>query len=256
MNSIQTLITELKTKLSHQARQDLDRLIQSPEAQQLLQRDEEATLSRRRELIKQLEKLPAKYQAAKVAAAKPCQAAVDRLAAAELELQAARQNIVAVRAAASTPVRGEDLERLNAERELLATCDARLAEFSTHADNARQLVGHLITVWPTHTKHYITGERNIVYESNIEEVRAAMTLLAEATADCELMQEAAISFDDVSQRLTTWTHRLMPHLEKYELPVPFVDESGAVKLETKLSLRERYEVAIQHAMGAGKRALA
>ena len=256
MNSIQTLITELKTKLSHQARQDLDRLIQSPEAQQLLQRDEEATLSRRRELVKQLEALPGKYAALKVEAAKPCMGAVDRLAAAEQELREAQQHLVAARAAASVPVRREDSARMIAERELLATCDPRLAEFSTHADNARRLVGHLITVWPTHTKHYITGERNIVYESNIEEVRAAMTLLAEATADCELMQEAAISFDDVSQRLTIWTHKMTPHLEKYELPVPFVDESGAVKLETKLSLRERYEVAIQHAMGAGKRALA
>ena len=94
MNGIQQLITELKTKLSINAREDLDRLIASPEAQHILKRDEDVELTKRRALVDQLAEIPEKFAQRLSDAEKLVPPAAERLNLAEIELASAKKGRV------------------------------------------------------------------------------------------------------------------------------------------------------------------
>ena len=256
MSIIQSLIGELKHKLTHQARQDLDRLIASPEAQSVLKRDEEALLAQRSELVDALRNLPSKYEKIKVEKAKPVAAAVARVDEAERELVAAKANLILLRALANAPVAQENTELFQIEKHLLEGCDQRLDLFRIHVENALNIVGNCVVVWPSNIRNWITGERSVVYESNNTEVRSTMKLLSEAAADCRAMRLEAISFSDVSSRLHEWSERMRDPLLQFNIQPPRIDENGEVKLNmVKMSSTERIEQALSTSKGIGKRAL-
>lgn len=255
MSTIQTLVSELSTKLSFKARQDLQRLIETPAAQEILASDEEVILKRRRELIATIASLPAKFAKAKIEAVKPCQDAAERLAKAEDEVIAARANLDALRAAANVPQAQENRILFAAELELLETADSRLEEFSAHVSNAKQAIAFAICVWPCTERNWLTGNKETIYQSNAEEITQATDLLAEAIADIEKMRMSAVPFAAVSQRLTAWTNQIAPELEKYALPVPYIDASGRVKCELLLTHSGYVDQCIAKARGTGRRAL-
>ncbi len=234
----------------------MDRLIASPEAQSVLLRDENDLLTKRRALIDQLKELPEKYAKLKLDAEKPVILAADRLRAAENELLEARANLHLAQAVAGTPSRSESTELFNIERQLLETADTRLLEFKIHVDNLRQAVGHSIVTWPTTTTNYITKDTFITILTNADDVSATMTALSECANDCQQMRFEAVSFTEITNRLSVWSETLREQLTEFGLPCPRIDADGAVVLDGKrVSGTQLVERAIQSAKGTGKKAI-
>lgn len=71
MSTIQNLINEIKRNLPRDAAHDLDRLVNSPTAQAILNHDENDRITHRAELIASLAALPAKFARLKAEAGKP-----------------------------------------------------------------------------------------------------------------------------------------------------------------------------------------
>ena len=95
MSTVATLIAELKLKLGDRAKDELDRLVSSPEGEALLRRDEEKIIAERKMLMKRLVEVAPKYVSAQVAAGKRAEAAAKTLSDAEIALHAARDGFVA-----------------------------------------------------------------------------------------------------------------------------------------------------------------
>ena len=249
MASIQTLLSELATKLTPRARDELDRLIASPEAEALLARDEESILASRRLLTKRLAEVAGKFAAAQDAAGRRAEAAAMALRAAEGALHAARGELVASTAQALAAQTGEADERQEIERELRDGADPRLAEFSTHALDLDGLVNNCFAAYPVVTRHWLSKEKAIEIISNRDQILEVRGLLKTASADALRAQLDPMTTLDVTELLQAHLSALRPLLAPLNLHLLDIDEHGNLTRDRTKPRRQLANEAIRAAGG-------
>lgn len=218
-----------KANLTKRDERVLRDIMTSPEAEQILARAEQATIEKRKALRLRLDGVDARHDKGIAAAGVAYQNAIRALEAVEAQLVAAREEEHRARSAsyALESAKGQDAREL--ELQLLETRDPRLEDFYRHLDDAKQKLRHLvrITAFPNRTW---TGEKSVTYETNAAEVSALSTVLKEAMEEVQSMTLLPLTRDEVSERITTWAHKLEPMLDAFSLPTPRLDENGEVTL--------------------------
>ena len=249
MSSIQSLISELSTKLSPRAQNELSRLVSSVEGQALLERDESQIVAERKLLAKRLAACPAKYAAAQVAAGRRGEAAAKALAGAESALHAARDGYAeACRATLSADV-AEATERQALERELREGADPRLAELAGHCDELGGVANSCFAHRPVASRDWATGRITTETVTNRAEVLAAREALRTVGADALRLQLEALATHEVTERIQAHLLVLEPLLAALGMLVLSIDESGRLKRERIVPNRVLANKAIRAAGG-------
>ena len=249
MSSIATLVAELKVKLGDRARDELDRLVASPEGEALLRRDEESILASRRLLTKRLVEVGPKFAAAQVAAGKRGEAAAMALHAAESALHAARDEVVSATAQALAAQTGEADERQEIERELRDGADPRLAELAGHCDELAGVANSSFATRPVASRDWATGRITTETVTNRAEVLAAREALRAVGADAMRLQLEALTTHEITERIQTHLSALEPLLAALGMLVLSIDEAGRLKRERIVPNRVLANQAIRNAGG-------
>lgn len=253
----QNLIRELKTKLSPAASADLERLAKMPEVTALFDRDEETALAERRRLIAEMTAAPALYVKEQEKAANASAVAAKQLADAEKALRDAREaHLRAVQVASGLDfIAQRSVSSL--ENHLRTGADPRLQDFADATIWLRNnFVRHCVVVWPTHTKHWVTGQVTVSYESNLENIKSLSAQLSTAAKEALDLQLAAISRAEVEAFITHWIVLLTPPLTALDINVIRLDDEGNVKVDRRIPSLEMLDAAVQKAGGVGKAKLA
>ena len=245
MSSIQSLITELSTKLSPRARDELSRLVATPEAAALLERDEESILASRRLLTKRLVEVAPKFAAAQAAAGKRADAAAKALADAEIALHAARDELVAATAQSIAASSGEADEKLELERELRDGADARLETFAQHAEDLCGMARHLLVAQPIAKRNWISGERWTEIATNAPEVQACRDALTTAAGTARGMRLQALESMAVTEWMQGTLASLEPLLRPFRLDLLTLDESGNLTRDKSVPRRQIINTSIR-----------
>lgn len=204
-------------------------LLESPEAVRIFERAEGERVDQRKALRGRLDAVDAKHDKSIHNASVTHQAAVRAVEAAETNLRATRENERQASAALYAAEMVKAAEAAELRQALLDCRDTRLDAFRAHLHYARDTLRHLgKTTAIVHGTW--AGGRDIGYESNIAEVTSLRDALQAALADIDVMALLPLSRAEVSERLTAWTHKLQPMMERFSLPTPCLDENGAVTL--------------------------
>ena len=250
MSTIATLIAELKLKLGERARDELSRLIATPEAEEMLARDEAKTVAERAALAKRLVEVGPKFAAAQVAAGTRGEAAAKALHAAEGALRAARDEYAeACRVALSADV-GESTERLELERALREGADPRLAELAGHCDELSGVANSCFAHRPVASRDWATGRITTETVTNRAEVMAAREALRAVGADALRLQLEPLTTLEVTEQIQAHLLALEPLLAALGMLVLSLDESGRLKRERIVPNRVLANQAIRAAGGA------
>ena len=245
MASIQTLLSELATQLTPRARDELDRLIASPEAEALLARDEEKIIAERAALVKRLVEVGPKFAAAQVAASKRSAAAATALAEAESALRAARDELVASTAQSLAASSGEADETLEIERELREGADARLEQFAQHAEDLSGMARHLLVARPIAKRNWVSGERWTEVVTNADEVDAARAGLMRAAGTARSMRLQALDSRSIVEWLQATLASLEPLLRPFRLDLLTLDENGVLTRDKTMPRRQVINASIR-----------
>ncbi|MEM5277475.1 hypothetical protein VSR17_20845 [Cupriavidus taiwanensis] len=218
-----------KANLTKRDERVLRDIMTSPEAEQILARAERTTIEKRKELRLRLDGVDARHDKGISAAGEVYWKAHLAREAAEAKLIEAREDERRASATCYALESAKGQETRDLELQLLETRDPRLDDFYLHLRDAKQQLRHLvrITAFPNRTW---TGERSVTYETNADEVHALSTVLKEAMVEVQRMTLLPVTRNEVSERLTTWAHKLEPMLDAFSLSTPRLDENGEVKL--------------------------
>lgn len=204
-------------------------LLESPEAVQIFERAERESIEKRKALRGRLDAIDATHDKGIHNASVTHHAAVRAVEAAEANLRAMREEERQASAALFAVEMAKVAEAAELREALRDSRDTRLDDFHAYLDDARDKLRHLGKITAIVQSGW-AGERDVRYESNLDEVTALRDALQAALADIDVMTLLPLSRAEVSERLTEWTHRLHPMLESFSLPTPRLDENGAVTL--------------------------
>ena len=249
MSTIQTLLSELATKLTPRAKDELDRLVASPEGEALLRRDEEKTVAERKLLAQRLAGCPGRYAKAQAEAGVRADAAAKTLSDAESALHAARDELVAATAQNLAAQTGETDERQLLERELLESADARLETFALHCEDLAGMGRHLLVAQPVAKRNWVTGEKWTEIATNATEVQAARDALMQAAGTARAMRLQALDSRSIVEWLQATLASLEPLLRPFRLDLLAIDENGNLTRDKTLPNRILANRAIRAAGG-------
>ncbi len=223
-------------KLTPAAKRELDHVLQLPEVQSILGREEQAELVRRRALIDELSTLPAKHAKNRAAAEKVAIRATENLRLAEENLRLAKDAYAAALSAGSAADGAEHVEIALIIRELEQGADPRLAEYAHHLDRLNGTLSTMYRYQPVvGERDGWTGKRETRIESNLGEINAARNLIEAALRDCQDMRLQAVSRTDTSERLSAWSSKIAELVEVIDqrLQIPMIDERGEVIMRAR-----------------------
>lgn len=229
-------------------------LIASPEVEKILDRVEQAHVDERTALRNQLDSLDKRHEpaiekatTARIDAAKKLEAGRAVFDAAKEADKLAAQHVESLAAAK----RDEDY-RLR--KRLIESRDDRLDEFHRHLSNADELMRYLYSITEAKRRNLL-GRMITEYSDNNAQVDACREVIKEALEDVTAMALLPLSRADVAARLTGWTHRLEPMLERFQVACPRLDEAG--KVTTHRPQRSHAETIIANGLAEeGDRELA
>lgn len=241
-----TLIHELK--LGTVAKKELEDVLSLPEVQAVLGREEHATIEKRKMLIADLAELPRKYAKRKQEAEAIIRDTVRRVESLEENLKKTRDDLHLSRAAAGAIEAHQQRETWDLQAELRDGSDPRLADFWRLLDQLDGAVRVALSIWPeAGKKNFFGGREPTIIHSNVSDMEAARNTIADAKRDCETMGFQALTRQEISERLTRWTHKLEEPLAVFGLQPPGVDERGEVQMMPKVSNSD----VIKHVSKAG-----
>ena len=249
MSTIQTLLSELATKLTPRAKDELDRLVSSPEGESLLRRDEEKIIAERAALVKRLAACPGKFKQAQAAAGVRAEAAALAIEAAQKQLADARDEVVAATAQALAAQTGEADERQELERALRDGADPRLAELVGHCDELGGVANSCFAHRPVASRDWATGRITTETVTNRAEVLAAREALRTVGADALRLQLEALATHEITERIQAHLLALEPLLGALGMLVLSIDEAGRLKRERIVPNRVLANQAIRAAGG-------
>lgn len=203
-------------------------LLASPEMEQILDRVEQTHIEERATLRKQLDSLDKRHDPAIEKATATRVEAAAKLEAARALFDAAKAVDRQAAQGAETLAQLKRDEDYRLRKQLIESRDTRLDTFRDHADNAWQQMRHMISVTSAKQKSWATGEKYVEYSSNADKVQTCMDLLKQASADTNAMALLPLTRTEVSERLTSWSHKLEPTLAAFGIACPRLDEKGEV----------------------------
>lgn len=223
-------------KISKPDRVELNKFLDRPDIQKILNSDEADRIARSRELIAKKAELPAAFKKAKAEAEKIAAAAVARFDAAEAEFYAARK----ARSEAWLVATGVDhrlgMEIKAIDEELRAAADPRLNEYRAEIRNLEYRARVADQYWMAKEEREteaMFGSRKYVVDvlvNNMEDVEAAREALAKTRTDLDAMQLAAMTTAEVTAALRKMTDDLIPVLRKLDgMNPPWLDEFNEVR---------------------------
>jgi len=247
MSAFDNLLSELKTKLSPKARDELDRIARLPEAEAIFSGNAEETRRERIACRAVIASLPAKYNAMEGAAGRECEVAAANVDTAEAALREAKDALQGARRAGEAVRLGRLNELTGAERTLRETADARFAEFDSALADLDEMVRHA-TAWgiiPTGSR--FLGTRAMECWTNAETIQAVRDAIKSTRASASEAQMRIHEKLEVTELLNTWLRALEPMLEPLNLNLLGLDEFGNL---TRDKSRRRNDV-VNEAIRAG-----
>ena len=245
MSSIANLVAELKLKLGDRARDELDRLVSSPEGEALLRRDEAKIIAERKLLTKRLVEVGPKFAKAQAEAGVRSDAAAKTLADAESALRVARDEYAAACAQSIAAQTGEADERLELERELRDGADARLETFALHCEDLCGMARHVLVATPVAKRNWVSGERWTEVVTNAVEVQACRDALTTAASTARGMRLQALESMAVTEWIQQALSSLEPLLRPFRLDLLSLDESGNLTRDKSVPRRVLINTAIR-----------
>jgi hypothetical protein len=217
----------------------LEKLVDSPVVDKVLEEHEGAALRERQQQVDELRELEA-------AAAKDLPAATKRRAAAEaaleqanVTLRAAREEDHAARHAVYLAERSKARSRI--ERALIASADSRLGEFRFIVDALSDRVRGSWRTWPV-TVPGTFGEPRVTLGSNDVECNAAFEATRAAMRECEAMQLQVLSYAAVTSSLSSLAAALASALAPLKLNPPQLARNGEIGVPLEWSGRSEWVV--------------
>lgn len=242
--NLNNLISTLN--LRGEAKKELDQVLALPEVTAILNREEQSALAERSVLVKQLAGLPKKHERLQKQAEENAVEAATRLHQAEENLRLARHDHMLAIGAAQGAVHAESRERFDLENQLFQGRDSRLVEYDTWLSTTEGKVRNAFSAWPElGARHWFAGTREKSIGSNLSEIEKAMAVLAEARQDIRTMSFEAVSKQEVSERLASWTEKLEKPLNPFGITPPIINEQGEIELVSPVKLAEVLK-AVRH----------
>lgn len=218
-----------KADLNKDDERKIRELLESPEVEQIFNRAQQSILDKRAALRKQLDTIDQRHNRAIEEAGAAYAKAMREREVAEARLTEARE----AERNAQMAAYGRDYSKLQEDQalrmELMESRDSRLSDFRLHLDGAWQKLRHLTQITEIRHRGW-SGERSIEYLTNADQVQECRNLLNAAMADIDAMALLPLSRNDVSERLTEWTHKLAPKLKAFSLLCPILGQDGEVEL--------------------------
>ncbi len=232
---VKKIITGLK--ISKPDRVELNKFLDLPDIQKILNGDEADRLARRRKLIAEKAGLPEKFKTKQAAAEKSAIEAAKRLEAAEIEVRAAREanRLASLINSGIGYSLGMQIKAI--DQELLAGADPRIEDYRIELWKMESDVRLADNGWfareEIKTKDSWGDERtyiDTVFRTNIEDVQAGMTAVARSIAELNEMKLAAMTTAEVTAALRKMTDDLIPVLNKLNgINPPWIDEFNEVR---------------------------
>ena len=245
MSSIQSLISELSAKLSPRGKDELARLVATPEAEEMLRRDESKTVAERKLLAQRLAACPGRYAKAQAEAGVRAGAAALAIEAAQKQLADARDEVVAATAQALAASTGAADETLELERELRDGADARLETFALHCEDLCGMARHLLVAQPIAKRNWVSGERWTEVATNEPEVQACRDALTTAASTARAMRLEALESLAVIEWIQQALSSLEPLLQPFRLDLLSLDENGNLTRDKTMPRRQVINAAIR-----------
>jgi len=216
-------------KLPKADRSELDRILNRPEVQAVLNADEIERITERKTLIQELKGLPAQFTKAKALAESAAVAAVKRFDLAEAEFYAAKagRNMAWMQVAGLEQQMGGRERAI--ERELAAGADHRIAEYRFEINNLLGRARVNMEYWIEHGAPDWRGNAAIIPRSNVDDVVSATNNLKNAVTALNDLQLSAATYIEVTQSLQGLSDTLKASLAKLKMHPPTLDKFGNVK---------------------------
>ncbi|CAJ97166.1 hypothetical protein CMPELA_31055 [Cupriavidus necator] len=202
-------------------------ILNSAEAEEILARVEQTTIDMRKALRQRLDSLDARHDKGIATASATHLKAILAREAAEVQLAAARAEESLTSAASYAVEEIKATEAKELRQALIDSRDDRLDDYYRELDSALGQSRHLTRITSFRHGSWL-GDRMTRYESNAEQVTMLRRLLMDALEDVKSMTLEPLSRNEVSERLTAWSHKLESQLNAFSLATPRLDENGAV----------------------------
>ncbi|MGS1003088.1 hypothetical protein [Burkholderia glumae] len=227
-----------RAKFTEQEEKNIRKILESPEIEKILNREESERIKERADLKKQLDTVDSRHQTNIKRRAQEFRDADEELKEAKIHLNEATQN----QALAFQLMRGSELQKeeesSEIRKQLYEGRDRRIDDFLFHLSDADERIRYMSTTTEFRGKIWGTGIPTVEYESNLESVKAARGVIAEAMDSIRAAALLPISRNELSELMTGWTHKLTPLFKKFEVLCPYVDANGDVKMEFQISQSE------------------
>lgn len=238
---LQNLIENLK--LSAPAKAELDSILSLPEVKSILGREEAAALEKRKALISELEKLPAKFAAEQAAAAKHAETAAKNLATAEEILRQTREVYAQVVMQSRIPHLTEDQAAGEIRNALWKGRDPRLLEYKILLSPIENACRNDLVFWSSEAPRdfFTGGHKRTVLHSNVDALKTCAAATREVLEDIEKMSYSALTRDEITERLTGHTENLLKAINSSTgwVSLPVLDKRGEVRV---LAAREGSQI--------------
>lgn len=217
----------------------LEKLVDSPVVDKVLEEHEDAALRERQQQLDELRALEAAAARDLPAAARRRAAAEAALAQANAALRAATEEEHAAKHAVYLAERSKPRNRI--ERALIASADSRLGEFRFIVDALCDRVQGTWRTWPV-TVPGMFGEPRVTLGSNDADCHAAFDAIRAAMRQCEIMQLQVLGYAAVTAKLSGLAAELAPVLAALKLNPPQLARNGEVGSPLEWSGRSEWIV--------------
>jgi hypothetical protein len=216
-------------KLPKTEREELNRLIQRPEVQAVINTDESEQIGLRKSLIKELSTLSGKDEKSHDSAAKALTLVERRWKQAQDEMIAANE---ALRVAQLASLYGDAKAKQRTQeikRELTAGADPRIAEYRHEVGNITGRLSMMLKYWHGTSPKTWAGGGEPRHFSNVDDIAAARVELNKALVTLQELDFAAATNFEITQALKDISSNLKGPLAEIDMHPPIINEFLEVK---------------------------
>ncbi|NHH80712.1 hypothetical protein [Burkholderia gladioli] len=226
-----------RAKFTEREEKDIRKLLESPEIGRIIERAESELVNERASLKQKLDSVESNHKNEIEELGSQLLAASEDLEKARLALNEAIKKEQYARGALYGAEMQKTYEDNSLRQQLYETRDKRIDDFLFHLDDSRERARGII-ITTEFTKKNIIGGVQTHFESNLDEIKSILSEIDEARNSITSYALLPLSRHEISERLTSWTHKLTPILGKHDILCPYLDESGEVKMDFKIKSSE------------------
>ena len=229
--NLKNLVKSLR--LAPEVQTDLEKLIQLPEIERVIDAARDRELEQRRKLVAELKGMPKKFAKAIADAGEAAAAANARIDVLRKQLREAEvAAIPLMQQAYGISLKAEGAQS-KLEDELRASCDPRIVEFKRLCSFIAMAALERTEYWEEKGDGW-HGSYSRTLRTNIDEINAARAALATARNECDALMLQALRHEEMTTALQALAVKITPALATLSLKPPVVE---ADDIKAPLGLR-------------------